>query len=1092
MGKQPIIAKITAPKLAQVAPRLRLFGMLDQSSATVTWITGPAGSGKTTLAASWLVARKIPCLWYRLDEGDSDLATFFYYMGLAGKKAAPRYKRPLPHLIPEYALGVPAFTRRYFEELFHRLVSSHTASSRPDSAGTAALSAPAPPGCIIVLDNYHEVLEDSPFHGVIRQALSDIPQGVNVIVLSRGDAPVSFADLRAKNNMMSIGWEELRFTVDESLVMLQKQNKRISRDVLNEIHEKTQGWAAGLVLMTGGLATSGTLPQRELSQEKIFDYFAGEILSRLDAETRDFLVMSSVLPDMTVQNAVKLTGNNRAGQILSRLNRQSFFTEKHGAPVPFFRYHPLFRDFLQTLLQETHDPEGVVRLQRQAAGLLEGSGQTDDAASLFIESRDWQGLTTLVLQHATRLLAQGRYGPLEAWIRTMPWETVENTPWLLYWKGLCRLPFSPREGRDYFEKAFRGFEAVEDAAGVFLAWTGIVESIQFSFENMGQLDVWIDRLPVLIRAYGFPSQKIETRVASAMVPILVMRQPSHRDFEFWQKKALAEDEVDPKINTLFHVAFHYGYRGYFAQASATVEECRKLAETRAASLLSMLKLRLIEQITLSLTGSYESGNQLTREGLQIAERSGIHILDPLILGNGALRAMNNDDMTFARTCLQRMNALYEHLSPWDRTFYHILTAVEAKITGDLHKARFHAESAFQYATQVDTLVSNIWCRYQNAVILYAVGERQKAEALLEEGESICRSIGSILGRYEYYLVKAQFSMERGDKKGLVSYLRQAMALGSRQGIFNTFNLWRQLNMTKLVVTALENQIEVAYVQELIRWRHIVPDEPPLHIENWPWPVRIFTLGAFKVFLDDKPVSFNGKVQKKPLEMLKAIVASGANDVREDHLTDMLWPDAEGDAAAATCRSTLHRLRQLIGHERAIVVHEGRVSLNPSYCWTDSWAFERLVESPGPGLVRSALKDKAGKLSTADSRSERTLRLEKAMQLYKGHFLADDEQPWTAFLRERLKNKFLRAVDELGEQWMIAGEPKKAMQCYEKGLEIDDLSEEFYRRLMACNLSLGRKAEAIKIYDRCKKALLTGLGVGPSSETEALYRSIERR
>jgi len=79
---QASIHKITPPVLPKVVPRKRLFSLLDQKEHyQVTWISGMAGSGKTTLVASYLDARNIPCLWYQMDEGDGDIATFFYYLG---------------------------------------------------------------------------------------------------------------------------------------------------------------------------------------------------------------------------------------------------------------------------------------------------------------------------------------------------------------------------------------------------------------------------------------------------------------------------------------------------------------------------------------------------------------------------------------------------------------------------------------------------------------------------------------------------------------------------------------------------------------------------------------------------------------------------------------------------------------------------------------------------------------------------------------------------------------------------------------------------------------------------------------------------
>lgn len=122
MDRFPVAAKITRPSMSGVIPRKRLFRLLDgMRTKPVTWISCMAGAGKTTLAASYLDARKLPCLWYSVDGGDSDIASFFYYLGQAAQKAAPKFRKPLPLLAPEYQMGLPVFASRFFEELYRRL-----------------------------------------------------------------------------------------------------------------------------------------------------------------------------------------------------------------------------------------------------------------------------------------------------------------------------------------------------------------------------------------------------------------------------------------------------------------------------------------------------------------------------------------------------------------------------------------------------------------------------------------------------------------------------------------------------------------------------------------------------------------------------------------------------------------------------------------------------------------------------------------------------------------------------------------------------------------------------------------------------------
>lgn len=176
------LAKITRPKLPGVYPRKRLFRQLDNArKRPVVWITRPPGSGKTTLAGSYLDVCKVPTLWYQVDAGDGDVASFFYYMRETAARAKRSKRKPLPLLTPEYLAGLSTFTKNYFRELYHRLK----------------------PPFMVVLDNYQEVSSDSLFHQVISDALSEIPEGGSVILVSRSEPPPSLSRLRA-NRQMSI------------------------------------------------------------------------------------------------------------------------------------------------------------------------------------------------------------------------------------------------------------------------------------------------------------------------------------------------------------------------------------------------------------------------------------------------------------------------------------------------------------------------------------------------------------------------------------------------------------------------------------------------------------------------------------------------------------------------------------------------------------------------------------------------------------------------------------------------------------------------------------------------------------------------
>jgi DNA-binding SARP family transcriptional activator len=312
-------------------------------------------------------------------------------------------------------------------------------------------------------------------------------------------------------------------------------------------------------------------------------------------------------------------------------------------------------------------------------------------------------------------------------------------------------------------------------------------------------------------------------------------------------------------------------------------------------------------------------------------------------------------------------------------------------------------------------------------------------------------------------------------------LGQAFALGRENGNYSTWGPPRPSDVARLCRKALEAGLEVDYVQEFIRRFRLVPDRTAAALEEWPWPLRIYCLGRFVLVKDGKPVQFSGKIQKKPLLLLKALVALGGKNVAEERLTDILWPEADGDRACSALTTTLFRLRRLIG-ENMLEVQNGGVSLNPKGCWVDAWTFEILSDTSGIP---------AGAADSEDGRSDGVSRLEKALDLYRGPFLAEEGGGlyWALPYREKLKGRFIRVITRLGRSLENKGLWDQAVSCYQKGLEADNLAEEFYRRLMTCYVKLGDTVQAARVYRSLKDILSSALGVAPSPGTETLYRRL---
>lgn len=244
-------------------------------------------------------------------------------------------------------------------------------------------------------------------------------------------------------------------------------------------------------------------------------------------------------------------------------------------------------------------------------------------------------------------------------------------------------------------------------------------------------------------------------------------------------------------------------------------------------------------------------------------------------------------------------------------------------------------------------------------------------------------------------------------------------------------------------------------------------------------LKIYTLGRFALVLDGESLMLNSNVQKRPLDLLKALVALGGRQVSDEKLAATIWPDADGDAAHTNFHTTLHRLRKVIGAS-AVIVKNGMVSLDHHYCWTDIWNFERALSQLDTMATQTQIDTEVFSAT-----------LEQAAALYQGHFLErDTDQHWSLYLRDKLRNRYLQTLR------MAMGVIAKSSGCaavlrwHTKAIEVSPLGEEFYFNYMACLAAQDQRAQALSVYDQCHAMLASGLGVSPSHKTQTLLQQIK--
>jgi LuxR family transcriptional regulator, maltose regulon positive regulatory protein len=999
------LGKTTRPNVAGVLPRKRLFGLLGKKSPVV-WIAGPPGCGKTTLAASWLDQAGIPGLWYQLDEGDADVATFFYYLSLAAASLEGE-REPLPLLTPEHQPGLTVFTRRYFERLFSQIGTPFT----------------------VVLDGYQEVPASSQLHEVMRVALETLPPDGRVLIVSRGDPPPALARLRANQTLSVIGWDALRLTREETGAIAARRRPGFTAEAVDELYARTQGWAAGLVLMLEQGKISQ--PPGSASQQLVFDYLAGEIFQKSDPRTQQFLMNTAYLPEMTTAVARTLTGDDGTAELLAGLTRNNYFVHvRDTQPEPVYQYHPLLREFLQARAADGLPKERRRELQRASAAQMEQAGRIEDAVALYREAHEWAEMARLIEAHAAALLAQGRAETIARWVEELPGEVQARRPWTIYWAASSQAQLAPREGRILYERAFELFRAQRDAIGTVLAASGAMYAILYELDDCSLLDRWIAVLDDAEKDGPLPlTREAEARVACSMLFSLTLRQPQRRDIKRWIERALAASAAQPDVNLRMFVGLLASltlmWTGLYGRAAELIAAMREAAGASGVTPFSLITLKNIETMYAMLTADGAACEKAMREGLEVAHATGVHTwtLQLLVYGYGG--ALGAGNLAQAQACARELAGRTGGAGRFNLCLYHHFQAWEAMLRKDLMTALQQEKAALRMAVEVGCPLFEVLCRLALAEILAECGDERKCIAHLQTLRGIVRGIDNRHLEFIGLVSFAQIALAHGRSRTGLAALRRGLELGREYG-YSHFLWWRPPAVARVLVHALEAGIEPDYAKSLIRRRTLVPEQPPLGVESWPWTYRVHTLGGFRLLRHGEPVNTgNGKAQKRPLELLKLLIAHGGEQVSEGKVTDALWPRIDGDSAHRSFTSTLHRLRKLLGEDRAVTLHEGRLSLDRRYFWLDTWAFEQLATDLE---------------SSADAQQMERL-VERLLALYRGGFMAeDDDAAWAIQARERMRGRFSRAVGRVWRLWRERGEDDRARLLMQKSLEIDPLAK----------------------------------------------------
>jgi LuxR family transcriptional regulator, maltose regulon positive regulatory protein len=394
--------------------RAELVGtLIAHGQSRVALIAAAPGSGKTSLLSEWHAdPRELrPFAWISLDTADNDPVRFWDGVFAALQSTAPEIGGSA-----QAALHSPGTT--VTDQVLPLLIND-----------LAELAEPVV--LVLVLDDYH-LIENAEIHDAIGWLVERLPSTTQLVISTRSDPPLPLSRLRARGQLIEIRGHDLRFNVREAgAFLIDVVGLDLEPDEIARLHERTEGWAAGLQL--AGLSLRGREDHRQFidsfagDDQHIVDYLGFEVLDNEPSELREFMIQSSVLDRLSGPLCAAVTGKPESERLLQRLERENAFVIALDSRREWYRYHHLFAELLRHELERT-SPGLVGELHRRASVWYRDAEAIHEAIEHATAAGDFGDAIELITTHWYEFLQRGRQETVAGWIDQLPSETVLHDP----------------------------------------------------------------------------------------------------------------------------------------------------------------------------------------------------------------------------------------------------------------------------------------------------------------------------------------------------------------------------------------------------------------------------------------------------------------------------------------------------------------------------------------------------------------------------------------------------------------------------------------------------------------------------------------
>jgi LuxR family transcriptional regulator, maltose regulon positive regulatory protein len=1098
------VSKILPPRLPQILIRSRLIAWLEQNRhKKLILVCAQAAQGKSTLAASYVKQSEIPAAWLNLSVEESDPVNLFRLLVIA-------LQHTFEYLDFSICLNYPGVSSVPREELPLYRDWTHSIYGVVDTPVR------------IVMDGLDRLSVDAPAFRLLQVLIEEAPEDIHFLLLSRSVPPLGIERLKVRREAVVLQNQQLAFSQDEARAFFQQMlGMSIPTEQLKRVHQLTEGWFGGLILLAEILrglpegARDGYLA-RELPgrfKAEVFQYFGEEILAAQSPENRDFLIKTSILEVIEPDFARELLAAENVEEILQDLANknlfvQSIYDEKRGW---LFRFHQLFRDFLQTRFLVEFKEEQRRSCLLAAATLYEHRGELESSVKYSLEAQAYAQSVSVIERIGLDLLKTGRRGDLTQWLQQLPTDLIEGSPWLLLYLSMTMRFMQGEENIARLRKALALFKQMEDLRGRLLSLAALIDAMFMTGCHACELDRLIDESVAWTQSLSSDRHPYEQAILYARSGFACLRNDPRKAFLALHRAYLSFKDCGDfflQANSLSRAMEAVSWLGEFTLARELLD---KLEPLMAQCPYPDIKAELLLNCSgmLFFSGDLNGSKQAIRMVLEETEKHGLKYLYPVALLYRLMAMPHCGEFTEAEQVGKQLVDLASAMG-----IQHIQGATLLVLgnnsyrQGDLTKAREYIERTTQVFSSNEA--RSLWhlnaARIMMGLIEMHAGHFVSAEQYLMAAMKYYSANMNHLFMTETHMVLAILKYEQGQSEEAARQISLGFQIAKEKGYHHFIALSLE-DVTRACILAVELEVDEAmdYAAHLLTTKLADLATPELdrlmrsrksttratatrvrtaiHRSTRP-RLRIETLGSFHLLRGDSPVEKPGASGSQPRMLLKAIIARGNSAVPKEMLIDDLWPESPPAAGENTFKVNLNRLRRLLEPDMdasigSSYVHlqDGLVYLDQELCQVDVAEFLSLCQEgedqEHQGHIKATL-----------------VWYQEACRRYRGDFLAEEPYaPWAQDKRHALRDKYLLLLHKMAEFHEKRGSSKKAIDCYHELIAADPLAEQAYQRLMLLYAHRGMRNAALRTYEKCTAALQSELQTTPDAVTTAIHRKI---